>query len=403
MRLTDKGIAALKPKSDRYEVWEDGRTGLGIRVSPAGRKSFVYMYRYQGRPRRMTLGTYPRLSLADARVLQAKAQKEKEKGNDPGAAHVARKAAERQEETVSDLIDEYLNKYARPNKRSAIYDERLLNREIKPAWGKRKVRSITRRDVITMLDEIVNRGSPSMANRTLACARKMFNFAIGRDIIDASPFVLIKAPAAESPRDRTLKADEINIFWNGLPDTKMTKQIQLALKLMLVTAQRRDEVISAKKSEFDFNESIWELPSIRSKNKRAHRIPLSDLAMDILKEAWELSCDSDWLFPNPKTEKPITPSAVSHALRNNLHCIGLQNVRPHDLRRTAASGMTELGISRLVVAKILNHSDQSVTAVYDRYEYGPEKKRALDAWAYRIGNLLGTQSEQDSVVQLHVG
>jgi integrase len=401
MRFTDKGIAALKSKSERYEAWEDGRTGLGVRVSPTGRKSFVYMYRHEGKPRRMTLGTYPRLSLADARALHASAQKEKEKGNDPGAIHVAQRTAEREAETISDLIEEYLAKYARPNKRSADYDERVLNRDIRPVWGKRKARSITRRDVIILLDEIVDRGSPSMANRALACIRKMFNFAISRDIIDASPCVMVKAPATERPRDRTLKPDEIKTFWNGLADTRMSLQTKLALKLMIVTAQRRDEVISARKSEFDIDEAVWDLPGARSKNKRAHRIPLSDLALNIIKEAWELSEESEWLFPNPKTQKPITPSAVSHALRNNIELIGIENVRPHDLRRTAASGMTEIGISRLVVAKILNHSDRSVTAVYDRYEYGPEKKRALDAWAHRIGETLRSCAPQNKVVPLH--
>ncbi|MDH3700730.1 MAG: tyrosine-type recombinase/integrase [Alphaproteobacteria bacterium] len=402
MRLTDKGISALKAKPQRYEVWEDGKTGLGIRVSPAGRKSFVYMYRHEGKPRRMTLGAYPRLSLSDARVLYAQARQSKEKGQDPAATHVARKIAERQAETVSDLIEEYLSKHARPNKRSANEDERALRKDVEPEWGRKKAKAIKRRDVIKLIDEIVDRGSPIQANRTLAVIRRMFNFAIERDIIDATPCAMVKAPTKEQARDRVLSPDEIKTLWLGLSDAKMIRQIQIALKLMLVTAQRRDEVISAKKAEFNLNEAIWELPGDRLKNKRAHRVPLSDLALNILKEAWELSGESDWLFPNPKTGKPVTPSAVSHAVRNNLECIGLTNVRPHDLRRTAASSMTELGISRLVVAKILNHSDGSVTAVYDRYEYGPEKKRALDAWANRILGTLGSQSEQDTVVQLNV-
>ncbi len=135
MKLTDRTIKALKPKAGRFEVWEDGRTGLGLRVSPAGRKSWIYMYRFNGKPRRMTLGTYPALGLASARVKHAQAKETLEKGSDPGALHVEKRRAERNAETVQNLVDEYLEKYARPRKRSAAEDERILNKDVLPAWG----------------------------------------------------------------------------------------------------------------------------------------------------------------------------------------------------------------------------------------------------------------------------
>ena len=192
MRLTDRGIAALKPKATRYEAWEDGRTGLGIRVSTVGRKSWIYMYRYGGKPRRMTLGTYPAVGLADAHVKHAKAKADLEKGIDPGAQEVERKRTERTAETVADLVEEYLEKWARPRKRSAAEDERTLRKEVLPLWGNRKAKDIKRREVIALLDEIVNRGSPIQANRTLSVIRKMFNFGISRDIL---------GPRIDDPRD----------------------------------------------------------------------------------------------------------------------------------------------------------------------------------------------------------
>ena len=209
MRFTDKGIAALKPKSERYEVWEDGRTGLGVRVTPKGRRSFVHMYRFDGKARRMTLGTYPVVGLASARVKHASAKEQLSKGIDPGAQQIERKRAERNAETVADLIEEYLEKWARPRKRSADEDERKLKKEVLPLWGKRKAREITRRDVITLLDGIVDRGAPIRANRTLAVIRKMFNFALSRDILDTTPAAMVQAPARENQRDRVLTADEI--------------------------------------------------------------------------------------------------------------------------------------------------------------------------------------------------
>ncbi len=202
MRMTDKGVEALKPKPKRYEAWEDGRTGFGVRVSIRGRKSWLFMYRFDRKARRMTLGAYPFMGVADARIAYAAAKKKLELGIDPGAEALGKKKAERNAETVKDLIDEYMERYARPNKRSAHEDERILNKDVAPEWGNRKAREITRRDAIRLLDKIVDRGSPIMANRTLSALKKVWNFALDRDILDATPFARIKPPTKENHRDR---------------------------------------------------------------------------------------------------------------------------------------------------------------------------------------------------------
>ena len=151
MRFTDRSIKALRPKSERYEEWQDGRTGLGMRVSATGRKSWIFMYRFDGRARRMTLGTYPKVPLVTAGVKHAKAKETLQKGVDPGAELVKARKAERGAETVADLAEIYLKKWARPRKRSAPEDERVLRRDVLPHWGKRKAREIRRRDVIESL------------------------------------------------------------------------------------------------------------------------------------------------------------------------------------------------------------------------------------------------------------
>ena len=397
MRFTDRGIAALKAKTERYEVWEDGRTGLGCRVSPKGRKTFIFMYRFDGRARRMGLGTYPLISLASARVKHSRARSALSKGIDPGAQQVAQKQTERNAETVAELIDEFLEKWARPRKRSAAEDERKLKKEVLPIWGKRKARDITRRDVIKMLDGIVERGAPIQANRTLAVVRKMFNFALARDIVDATPVAMVKAPAKENQRDRILSADEARIFWSGLGEAPMEDGTKIVLKLELVTAQRKGEIARAAQAEFDFEEGVWTIPADHSKNGKAHRVPLSPLALELIEDAKVIAGDSDWLFPSPRGGGSITPHAVNRALMKAMRptakrptpAIELENVTPHDLRRTAASGMTALGINRLVVAKILNHAESGVTAIYDRHSYDAEKRHAMDVWASHLESILG--------------
>jgi integrase len=400
MRLTDRGIAALKSKSQRYEVWEEGRTGLGVRVSPVGRKSWVFMYRFGGKARRMGLGTYPAVGVAEARMKHAKAKVLLEKGVDPGAQELAHKRAEQSAETVADLIEEYLEKWARPRKRSAHEDERQLRKDVLPAWGKRKAKDITRRDVIALLDGIAERGSPIQANRTLAVVRKMFNFAISRDILDATPVAMVKAPAKENQRDRVLSADEIRAFWQGLDTAPMSEGVKLALKLQLVTAQRPGEVARISLTELDIQETIWTIPAERAKNEQGHRVPLSPPALELIQQARFQAGDSQWLFPSPRIEGPIAPRSIDHALHKALSGMGLANITPHDLRRTAASNMTALGINRLVVSKILNHVEKGVTAVYDRHGYDAEKRHALEVWASRLEEIVSGKPATSNVVSL---
>src|SRR5262249_50043971 len=133
-RLTDRTIEALKPRPARYEVWDEARKGFGVRITPRGGKSFIWVYHFCGKPRRLTFGTYPRLSLADAGVKLAEAKKLLAAGEDPGSQVVAERVAERQAETVADLVASYLDRYARPRKRSAAEDERILRKDVLPRW-----------------------------------------------------------------------------------------------------------------------------------------------------------------------------------------------------------------------------------------------------------------------------
>jgi integrase len=402
-RFTDKAIAALRPKRERYEVWEGA--GFGLRVSPGGAKAWVWVYHFAGRPRRMTLGSYPAMGLADARIKLADARKLLERGIDPGESQVQQRKEERTAETVAELAEAYLEKWARPRKRSAAEDERILRKDVIPAWGRRKAKDIARRDVIALLDAIVDRGSPIAANRTLAVIRRMFGWALSRDLVPASPCAAVKAPAKESRRDRVLSANEIARLWRSLddPETAISLSIRLALKLQLATAQRKGEVIAAEWSEFDRDGRVWTIPAAKAKNGMPHRVPLPPLALAILAEidtATGIKCVPRWLFPSPKGNGPVGGQSVDHAMHRNRETLGIGDATPHDLRRTAASHMTSIGVSRLVVSKILNHAEPGVTAVYDRYSYDSEKSAALAAWGARLEEIVGARRSPENVVAL---
>jgi integrase len=393
VKFTDRQIQNLKLKDQRYEVFEDH--GFGVRVAPTGRKTFIYLYRMPGeiKKRRLTLGNYPALSLAEAHLLYAEAREMVARGIDPGAKALTEKEEERKAPTVAGLVDEYLKKWAEPRKRSWATDKRIIEKDVLPEWGRRKAKDLTRRDVIRLLDNIVDRGAPIMANRTLAVIRKMFNFAVARDIVPASPCAAIQTPSREQRRDRVLSAEETKIFWHGLEGTRITEGIRLALKLQLVTAQRKGEVISAEWAEIDLQEKWWTIPAEKTKNRLPHRVPLSMLAIEILEAAKNLAGDSRWVFPSPRGAGHITPTAVDHALRIDLNTLEIDNFTPHDLRRTAASHMTSGGTLRLVVSKILNHVESGVTSVYDRHSYDREKRQALDSWSRKVQAIIeGTET-----------
>jgi integrase len=403
MRFTDRMIKALKAKSDRYEVWEDGRTGLGLRVTPRGVKTFVFMYRFEGKARRLTLGRYSLspatgITLAAARTAKGEAEQKLEQGIDPAIEIVEERHVERHAETVKQLVDLYLEKWAKPRKRSAGEDERILNKDVVPVWGRRKAGSIKKGDVVALIDDILNRGAPIQANRTLACIRKLFNFAMSRDVagISVNPCLGISMPAAENVRSRRLNDQEIVEFWYGLDneDVEMSKALREALRLQLATVQRKAEVAGADWSEFNIEDRVWTIPASRAKNSVEHIVPLNDVALEVLATIKKRTKGKGWLFPSPRGKVPVSAAAINHALRRNLKHIGVDGVTPHDLRRTGSSVMGRLKVPRFIISRVLNHVDRSVTGRYDVWEYLEERRDALDRWGLHLKALLDGEGAQ---------
>ena len=242
----------------------------------------------------MTFGVYPTMPLVEAHTALAKAREILAIGGDPGGQLTKDKAEHRRSPTVNQLMDEYIEKWAKPRKRTWEEDARMLSKDVIPFLGRRKAKDIKRRDIILLIDEIVNRGSPIAANRTLRIIRKMFSFAVKRGVLDASPCIEIDAPAKENQRERVLTEDEIKMFWFGLDNAKMSDGTKLVLKLLLVTAQRKGEVTQAEWSEIDLKKGWWTIPKEKSKNERTHRVPLSKMAIRSEERRVGKECRSRW-------------------------------------------------------------------------------------------------------------
>lgn len=378
--FTDKGIRHLKPADRRRVVWAKGIPGLGIRVTPKGTKSFVYKYDIDGQDRWLTLGQYPRLKLAEALAKYGEALEKVEAGEDPADEKVKANKANRAALTVADLVTEYIEKYAKPRKRSWREDERILEHDVLKRWGAQKASKINRRDIIELLDEIVARGATVQANRTLAVVRRMFNFAVDRDLIDASPCHRLKPPSPESAKERYLSLDEVSLFWRGLDTAPVTGQTKSALRLLLLTLQRSSEVIGMNRSEINLRDATWIIPAQRSKNRRSHLVPLSAPALKLIEERLRHTDDDGYLFCGEGRGDHMTKSAPARAIARNLDHFGVAKFTPHDLRRTGSTQLAAFRVPRFDRDRVLNHTDRSIGAVYDVYEYQDEKRAVLDLW-----------------------
>ncbi|MBT5470897.1 MAG: tyrosine-type recombinase/integrase [Nitrospina sp.] len=388
-KLTDAKIRGLPKPPKRTVLFEEG-TGFGLRLEPSGRKSFILFYWFNGKKDGVTLGRYPKLSLADARAVVAKIKQKIERGEDPKVEIKETQRANRNFYTVGDLCHEYIERHAKVKKKSWKEDQRILAKDIIPIWNRRKASDIKRKDVIGLLDNIVERGAAIQANRTLAVIRRMFNFSIERDILEFSPCTAVKAPAKENIKDRVLSDEEIKALWGQLDKCEsLDRRIALSLKLMLITGQRKVECLHLKITDID--KGWWSIPKEISKNGKPHRIFLSPQATEIISLAKELLPESDLVFPSPRTRRAFLGSSIDHALRETkVQEVIKVDFTPHDLRRTASSMMTSMGIPRLTVSKILNHSEAGVTAKhYDHYAYDKEKKEALIKWGKKVEQICG--------------
>jgi integrase len=288
--------------------------------------------------------------------------------------------------------------YSDQGAREPLRSSRTKKPTLISKYGHLNARDLTKRQLIALLDEIVDRGAPVAANRTQALLVQLFRWACAKDLLPASPMVGVERPGGiERGRERILNSDEIKTFWHKLADADMAASTRLALKLLLVTGQRRGELTLAKWAHFDLAAKLWTIPvellksSHTKRTPQPHHVPLSPLAVSLLEQLQSLTADGIYVLPtrvDPTKNLPYSESALSHAVRVNEEHFGIPHWTPHDLRRTAASFMTMLGTPRLHVEKVLNHSTGDIAEVYDRHDYLAEKRVALERWGAHVTDII---------------
>jgi len=386
--LTDKNVRGFDPPKTGNVIHYDGAGGVpgfGLRVTANGVRSFVLSYRAKGTARRYTIGRYPVWSVAAARKRAAALRRAVDTGEDPVQA--------KRDDSVrgmrfGELAELYLQRHAATFKDRGKVARRRIEANLKP-WYSKPAASITRADVRALVESKAA-GAPVMANRLRDVVSQIFRFGIERELVTDNPAMGVRPVVQEIARERVLTPEEIRQFWTALDGVAMQPAYKAALRFVLVTGQRVGEVCGIEWAELSDGDTWWTIPAHKSKNGKAHRVPLSKLALEALNS--QPRTDSGPIFCGARGGRVIRPDKVSTALHDNLDALGLSHFTVHDLRRTAATLMASIGVDTLVVAAILSHTPQGVTqTVYERYSRDPEKKAALEKWGRHLQSIFTDQ------------
>ena len=391
MKLTKATVARLALPEGVQEkiVFDESLAGFGLRIRAGGKRTWVAQYRIGDKQRRLTLGTAETFDADEARKLARSALAKVQLGTDPQLEKTEARA--HATVTLGGVVGDYLTRHAVQRQRASTYadTERYLRRH----WGPladRPLGKVSRADVAARLGRIATDNGQYAANRARAALSAFYAWAIAEGLADSNPVVGTRKPADEVARDRVLADDELAAIWREAGEG----EFGAIVRLLSLTGQRREEVAAMTWSEVDFAEGVWRIGRERTKNGRAHEVPLSGAAAAIMRgvalragrEGRALVFGSrEGPFSGWSRAKDALDARVAAALGRTP-----EGWRLHDLRRTVATRLADLGTQPHVVEAVLNHVSghkAGVAGVYNRASYAPEKRAALDAWARRVERL----------------
>ena len=409
--LTDPGIGKMsKAKTGkRVERFDAGAPGLALRITDKGVKSWSVYYRLDGKHRRLTIGTWPEIGVAEARDQAREVKSQAKAGADPKGTRETLEAAAQDETpgTFGAIAEIYIKreclgrelangKALSPKLKRGWEVERIIRRELMPHWQHRPLAELRKRDAIKLTEGLVDAGKPAAAHRLHEIIRRIGRWAARRDEIDLNPFADMDPPTDKVIRDRYLKPDEIKAVWQAWD--AMSYPFGPLGKMLLTTAQRLNEVAQMNWTEIDRDNALWVIPGERTKSGREMEVPLSSLALEILDTLPRFADDDTaFVFTTTSGRRPVSGFSKMKARTDDLSDV--TNWRLHDLRRTARTGLAEIGIPQIVAEKVLNHAERNLLVrTYDRHEYATEKAAALERWSSRLREIL--EPPPENVVKL---
>ena len=404
--FTDAKIKAIQPGKKRIEYYDEKVTGMILRVTKSGHKSFAYRYWFHEKSKQITIGKFGDISLGRARNICRDYKEKVRTGTDPLAE--VKKKKETPDQTTFLEFSKIYDSLHMPTLRqsSQDYHKWLIVKKILPYLGKRNMMEITASEILKILDRIaIQDGAPATANKTRSRLHHMFNFAIRRGYANHNPVSKTTTyKAGNVSRERYYKPDELKKIW--LAYEQLPEPVQSYLKIVTLTGQRRTETHMMKWENIqNFNDSnfkgwVWIIPADRAKSGRNHEVQLSAAALEILRNLQERAGKNPFVFASGAADDiPIGLKTIKRAVQIVKKTTGITDFRLHDLRRTVATYLAELKTSADVVSKILNHSTGGggslVTRIYNRYEYRAERAAALNKWAHELARIVNSETNQE--------
>jgi integrase len=389
--LTDKFLKNLKaPKAGRLEIFDTIVPGFGVRIGTSGRPAFFVMYRVHGKQFRQTIGKYPIWKLAEAREEAINSLRLASGGEDPKL-----EAIKQSKTQFKPIAEEFLDRYAKVHQKPTTYagTKRHVEKHLIPAWGHLPIAKISRRHVHIVLDDLVDAGTGTTANRVLATTSKLFNWAVERGYIEASPATGVKAPTKEVSRDRVLTLEEIRKIWKAAD--ALAHPWGYWVQLMFATGGQREGDISRMRWA-EIRGVWWEIEE-PTKSDTRHRVPLSTLSLEILDKIPRF--EGPYVFSTRAGEIPVRGFSKAKKLLDEKSKV--TGWRFHDIRRTVSTMFGEhLGKHPYVIERIQNRRSgtiKGVMAVYNRAGYEKEIQDALGDW----GQFLKRLQKNHKVIGIH--
>jgi integrase len=404
------GKVATLPPGDHTDP---ASKGLQLRVRKkkgAGTsRTWLLRYRWRGEFVRIVLGHVHAggkgMSLADARERTIELRRAIDEGIDPRRARPKRRptpaplpgsaavTSREAKHSIEFLVSEFTERYLRPTRKRPEYAEAILAKDVLPEWRGRDARTIEPAEVITLLDKIVDRGSPISANRTAALLGQLFKFGIHRRIVTTTPVQLLYRPGGkEKARERVLTDEELQAFLKDPQKCTRFERLTHVILMLLLTAQRRGELALASWSEIDFKARTWTIPDANAKGGRGHVVPLTDWAIKELRVLKVRAGRSKWVLPANGGEHHIDPKQLTRSVAKCLgrfKAEGIEAFTLHDLRRTVRTGLARLKVEPHIAERVLNHAQEMIAGTYDRHAYMDEKRAALEKWTAHLEALRG--------------
>jgi len=360
--------------------WDTDVTGFGLKVTPKGKRTFLLSYRTadhtQRKPR---IGDFPEMKPEKAREIAKQWLADVAQGGDPSADR-QRKRDGRGHGTVSELFEAYKQHKRKEGRRSLSEIERIFSHDILPVFGKRRADDISSHDVTKLLDAIDLR-STAMAWAVRRQLSAFYRWAVPRMPAGAvNPVIAASRPPVLKSRERTLTDNELKLLWLALE--REPQHWRIALRLLILTGQRREEVLQADWAEIDVPQKIWTIPADRAKNGKAHLVPLSPASLALIEQ---LPHRTGKLFPKGTGATSKAAKRIRDAMPDVPHW------RWHDIRRTVVTGLQKIDVRFEVTEAVVNHlsgSRSGIAGVYQRHDWAKEKRDALDRWAIEVNRII---------------